>query len=132
MVSLVYGLQDVRVNSKVNEIVKEFLNDDVNEFNCVNLDAEKVSIQDAINDAYTLPFGYDKKVIIIKNPFYLSSSKDPKLPFENDYEVLEEYLKNNSEESLIIFSFVGEIDNRKSLVKSIKNYSKIHELSEID
>lgn len=132
MVSLVYGLQDVRVNSKVNEIVKEFLNDDVNEFNCVNLDAEKVSIQDAINDANTLPFGYDKKVIIIKNPFYLSSSKDPKLPFENDYKVLEEYLKNNSEESLIIFSFVGEIDNRKSLVKSIKNYSKIHELSDID
>lgn len=132
MVSLVYGLQDVRVNSKVNEIVKEFLNDDVNEFNCVNLDAEKVSVQDAINDAYTLPFGYDKKVIIIKNPFYLSSSKDPKLPFENDYKVLEEYLKNNSEDSLIIFSFVGEIDNRKSLVKSIKNYSKIHELSDID
>ena len=73
MVSLVYGLQDVRVKNKVSEIVKDFLNDDVNDFNCVSLDVEKISIQDIINDANTLPFGYDKKVIILKNPFFLSS-----------------------------------------------------------
>lgn len=132
MISLVYGLQDVRVNSKVNEIVKNFLNDDINDFNCVSLDAEKVSIQDIVSDANTLPFGFDKKVIIIKNPFFLSSSKEPKLSFENDYSVLEEYIKSNSDESMIIFSYVGDIDNRKALVKTIKNNAKLYEISNVD
>lgn len=132
MVSLVYGLQDVRVKNKVSEIVKDFLNDDFNDFNCVSLDVEKISIQDIINDANTLPFGYDKKVIILKNPFFLSSTKEPKLAFENDYDVLIEYLKNDSEDSMIVLSFVGEIDNRKALVKNIKNYSKIYEINNIE
>jgi len=131
MVSLVYGIQDVRVNNKVNEIVKDFL-DDINEFTCVTYDAEKISISDIVKDANTLPFGFDKKVIIIKNPYFLSSAKEPKLPFDNNFDDLKKYLKSDNEESMIILSFVGDIDNRKSLVKTIKGYSKVFELSDID
>lgn len=132
MVSLVYGVQDVRVNSKVNEIVKNFLEDDVNEFTCITYDAEKISLQDIVSDANTLPFGFDKKVVIIKNPYFLSSSKEPKLSFDVNYDVFLDYLKNDSNDSMIILSFVGEIDNRKNLVKQIKGYAKIYEISDID
>ena len=132
MVVLVYGIQDVRVNSKVNEIVKEFLNDEVNEFNCVTYDPEKISLQDIINDANTLPFGFDKKVVIIKNPYFLSSSKEPKLSFEVNYSVFEEYIKNYNEDSLVVLSYVGEIDNRKAIVKAIKGYAKVYEISNIE
>ena len=131
MVSLVYGVQDVRVNSKVNEIIKDYL-DDINEFTCVTYDPEKISLQDIVSDANTLPFGFDKKVIVIKNPYFLNSSKDPKLPFEVDYEPFLDYLKLDPIDSMIILSFVGEIDNRKTLVKTIKGYAKVHELSNIE
>ena len=96
MVSLVYGVQDVRVNSKVNEIIKNFLEDDVNEFTCITYDAEKISLQDIVSDANTLPFGFDKKVVIIKNPYFLSSSKEPKLSFDVNYDVFLDYLKNEN------------------------------------
>ena len=96
MVSLVYGIQDVRVHSKVDEIVKNYL-DDVNEFTCVTVDAEKISLQDIVSDANTLPFGFDKKVVIIKNPYFLGSSKEPKLPFDVDYDVFIDYLKQDKE-----------------------------------
>ena len=132
MVSLVYGVQDVRVNSKVNEIIKNFLEDDVNEFTCITYDAEKISLQDIVSDANTLPFGFDKKVVIIKNPYFLSSSKEPKLSFDVNYDLFLDYLKNDSNDSMIILSFVGEIDNRKNLVKQIKGYAKIYEISDID
>ena len=131
MVSLVYGLQDVRVLNKVNELVKNFL-DDINEFTYVIYDAEKVSLQDIVSDANTLPFGFDKKVILIKNPYFLSSAKEPKLPFEVNYDSFIEFLKQDNPSSMIILSFVGDIDNRKSLVKTIKGYSKVFELSDID
>lgn len=131
MVSLVYGVQDVRVYNKVNEIIKNYL-DEINEFTCVSYDLEKVSLQDIIGDANTLPFGFDKKVVIIKNPYFLSSSKEPKLPFEVDYDVFVEYLKQDNPDSMIILSFVGEIDNRKSLVKTIKGYAKVYELNSIE
>jgi len=131
MVSLVYGEQDIRVKNKVNEIIKNFL-DEINEFTCVTYDVEKVSLQDVISDANTLPFGYDKKVVVIKNPYFLSSSKEPKLPFEVDYESFIDYLKQDNNDSMIILSYVGEIDNRKSIVKTIKGYAKIYELSNIE
>ena len=131
MVSLVYGIQDVRVHSKVDEIVKNYL-DDVNEFTCVTVDAEKISLQDIVSDANTLPFGFDKKVVIIKNPYFLGSSKEPKLPFDVDYDVFIDYLKQDSQDSMIILSYIGEIDNRKSLVKNIKGYAKVYELSNIE
>ena len=131
MVSLVYGIQDVRVHSKVDEIVKNYL-DDVNEFTCVTVDAEKISLQDIVSDANTLPFGFDKKVVIIKNPYFLGSSKEPKLPFDVDYDVFIDYLKQDSQDSMIILSYIGEIDNRKSLVKNIKGYGKVYELSNIE
>ena len=131
MVSLVYGLQDVRVNNKVNEIVKNYL-DEVNEFTCIYYDAEKVPLQDIVSDANTLPFGFDKKVVVIKNPYFLSSNKEPRLNFEVSYDEFIDYLKMDSEDSMIILSYVGEIDNRKSLVKNIKGYSKVYELSNIE
>lgn len=131
MVSLVYGIQDVRVHSKVDEIVKNYL-DDINEFTCVTVDAEKISLQDIVSDANTLPFGFNKKVVIIKNPYFLGSSKEPKLPFDVDYDVFIDYLKQDSQDSMIILSYVGEIDNRKSLVKNIKGYAKVYELSNIE
>lgn len=131
MVSLVYGLQDVRVLNKVNELVKNFL-DDINEFTYVIYDAEKVSLQDIVSDANTLPFGFDKKVILIKNPYFLSSAKEPKLPFEVNYDSFIEFLKQDNPSSMIILSFVGDIDNRKSLVKTIKGYAKLYEISDIE
>ena len=127
MVSLVYGLQDVRVNSKVNEIIKNFL-DEVNEFTCTYFDAEKIPLQEIVRDANTLPFGFDKKVVVIKNPYFLSSQKEPKLSFEVSFEEFNEYLKSFNEESMIILSYVGEIDNRKALVKTIKGYANIRRL----
>ena len=131
MVSLVYGVQGVRVQSKVDELVKHYL-DDINEFTCVTYDPEKVSLQDIVSDANTLPFGFDRKIVIIKNPYFLSSAKEPKLSFDVDYEPFLSFLKQDNEESMIILSFVGDIDNRKSLVKTIKGYAKIYELSDIE
>ena len=131
MVSLVFGVQDVRVHNKVQEIIKNYL-DDINEFTYVTYDPEKISLQDIVSDANTLPFGFDKKVVVIKNPYFLSSLKEPKLQFEVDYDVFVDYLKQNNEDSMIILSFVGELDNRKSLVKMIKGYAKIYEVSNIE
>ena len=119
------------MNSKVNEIIKNFL-DEVNEFTCTYFDVEKIPLQDIVRDANTLPFGFDKKVVVIKNPYFLSSLKEPKLQFEVDYDVFVDYLKQNNEDSMIILSFVGELDNRKSLVKMIKGYAKIYEVSNIE
>ena len=91
-----------------------------------------MSLQDIVSDADTLPFGFDKKVLVIKNPYFLSSSKEPKLSFEVSYDEFINFLKQDNPDSMIVLSFVGEIDNRKSLVKTIKGYAKVYEISDIE
>ena len=64
---LFHGPDTFIIKSKTNQIITKL---DVDEFNVTVYDAEETNVKNAVNDAQTIPFMSDKKVIIIKNCYF--------------------------------------------------------------
>ena len=73
----------------------------------------------------------DKKVVVVKNSYFLTT-ENPKLEFEQSFNELEEYLDNQNTSVVVIFSVVtSKLDDKKPLVKKIKEKSKIYALDNV-
>ena len=107
MFCIVYGKQLASIKSRQKKIVQEHL-DLLDDFNFVRFDATNVTIQDILKEASYLPLGYDKKVIIVDNAYFLIKPKPrQKIESEQDYRALSKYIKTLNRYTLIIFSFEG-------------------------
>ena len=132
MVILICGMQDIQVKTKIKEIKSKYLGDDINDFNFIQYDLEQTSLNDVVSEALTQTFGYDKKLIVCRNPYFLLANAKTKVSFEQDFEMFNNYLKSEDEESCIIIYTVGKFDDRKALVKEIKKLAKVYDLGDID
>lgn len=72
----------------------------IEDFNIIKFDDENYSMQQALDACEVMPMGDNKKIVLIKNVAKVS---------ENDKNLLEKYLKNPLDSTiLIIFDFVGK------------------------
>ena len=92
MMYLVFGEQELLVNKMIDKLAKSELGE-IDEFNLVSFDAYKSPLYEIVNDASTVPFMADKKVVVVKNSYFLTT-ENPKLEFEQSFNELEEYLDN--------------------------------------
>lgn len=131
MIYLVFGEQELMVNKLVDKLAKETLGE-IDDFNLVVFDGYKTPLYEIVNDAYTLPFMSDKKVVVVKNSYFLTS-ENPKVSFEQSFNELEEYLETQNEGVTVIFSVIsGKLDDRKSLVKKVKEKAKAYALDNVN
>ena len=113
--------------------IKRLINDSgAGEYNVSYYDLEISSLSEALSDALTPPFMSDAKVIVIKNPLFLTAEKN--LDKEEKKRFLD-YLDAPMETTvLIINGYNIDPDERKQEVKKLLagpvNYSR--ELSEIE
>lgn len=121
---LILGENGPNVDAELNKLVKKHINQK-DDFNYVTFDCESVSIDDVVEDAMTLPFMCDHKMVILKNPYFLTS-KRVKTDFEFNEEILLSYLQSPSEfTDLVIMATSLEIDERKSLIKKLKTLCSV-------
>lgn len=93
--------------------------------NLSTYDLEETPIQDVIVDAESYPFFGDKKLIIAYHPTFLTA-KSKSLPFEHDLKQLEAYILNPVDYSILLFIAPYEkLDNRKKIMKQLKNNAEI-------
>lgn len=131
MMYLVFGEQELLVNKMIDKIVKSEL-EVIDDFNLVTFDCYKTPLYEIVNDASTLPFMADKKVVVVKNGYFLTT-ESPKLEFEQSFNELEEYLENQNEGVTIVFSVISaKLDDKKALVKKIKEKSKIYAVDSVN
>jgi DNA polymerase-3 subunit delta len=127
---LVFGEQELLVNKMVDKLAKSEL-DVIDDFNLVVFDSYKAPLYEIVNDASTLPFMAEKKVLVVKNSYFLTT-EIPKLEFEQSFNELEEYLENQNGDVTVIFSVVAsKLDDKRPLVKKIKEKSKIYALDNV-
>lgn len=113
---LFYGSDNFIIKSKTKQLVSK---QNVDDFNVTFYDAEESNVESAVNDASTIPFISDNKVVIIKNSHFLSSVKIKKeLPHNLD--ALSRYLDNPCKETILIFNApYGKLDERKAITKQL-------------
>ncbi|MGD9886413.1 MAG: DNA polymerase III subunit delta [Bacilli bacterium] len=124
------GEEKYRINSKIQAIVKDANADD---FNIMTYDLDDSDLTDAIRDALTPPFLCEQKVVIVKNPRFLTSEKSLTEEQANDFL---KYLSKPMETTVFIINAVNlKLDERKEVVKRLKKVAQIsdnNELTEVE
>lgn len=76
MLFVIYGVYKTFILKNAKTLTKKILGDDINDLNFKKIDFLTVSKDDLINEITLLPFGYDKKVVLVENSEDLFKEKD--------------------------------------------------------
>jgi DNA polymerase III subunit delta len=127
---LLYGKETFLIEEIEQEIIKKTLSDDVIDFNLAVYDMEEVPVDIAMEDAETLPFMGDKRVVIVKNASFLTAAKQK---IEHDLSKFLTYIENPSPSSIVIIQAPYEkLDERKKVVKLLKKQSDVLEANQLN
>ncbi len=128
MVYLIYGEQYPIILKRTKKIVKSILNDEIDDFSYVKLNAKEVLSQDIVKECSLLPFG-GNKVVQIDNPYFLSNEREKvSIDKEQDYSSLVNYILNDQEDNIVTLIFVLErasVNKRSEVYKAIEKKGKI-------
>ncbi|OCA91171.1 DNA polymerase III subunit delta [Bacillus sp. FJAT-27225] len=127
---LLYGSEAFLMKETGNLLLEHILGDE-RDFNFSNYDLEETPIEDVIEDAETLPFLGEKKVIFAQNPFFLSSEKQ-KEKTAHTLSRLEAYIKEPAPYSILVFFAPYEkLDERKKITKELKRLATVAEMKQL-
>lgn len=123
---LIYGLDSYLIKNNIDKIKAKFSPISISKYNLLD-----TSISSVLDDAQTMSLFDDAKLIICDDSYIFTSST--KKEIDHNISLLEEYLKNPNEDCTIIFTVNYEkLDERKKIVKLIKEHGKIIECNKID
>ena len=128
MIYVIYGPQYPVIKKTLKTLINQLLGDtEIDDFNFQKVSSKLVLVQDIVFDAMSLPLTSEKKVIVVTEPYYLSSEKEKvSIDKEQDFDVLVKYLENPSEHTELIFFLEAKSLNTKSKIYPIlKKVAKI-------
>jgi DNA polymerase-3 subunit delta len=127
---LLYGTENYLINQIIELLGNNALNGEDKSFNFSTYDMEEQPLDLAIEDAETLPFFGERRVVVIKNPTFLATVKDKQ---EHDLNKLETFLNNPVPYSITVFIAPYEkLDERKKIVKLLKKQADVLEAKKLD
>lgn len=125
-VFLFIGNEELMIKNKIDKLIGSLT---TNQYNINSYDMQINNVSMAIQDCLTPPFLADNKVIIIKNPLFLTKSKSE---IEHKVELLDSYLDNVVETNYLIIDASGlKLDDNNKLVKKIKQKAEVSETKEL-
>lgn len=127
----IYGEVPELVEKKSNEIVESYLNEKKDDFNYVKYNLYDTSFNQIIEEALTMPFISEKKVIVVKNAFIFTGEKVSK-DIQPNNEQVNEFLEKYDGENFIIFEvYQNKLDERKKITKTLKKTSKLAKVEQM-
>ncbi|MFS0644158.1 DNA polymerase III subunit delta [Siminovitchia sp. 179-K 8D1 HS] len=129
---LLYGTEPFLINEAKEKLMANVLTEEEMEFDFSSYDLEEASVDEAIEDAETLPFMGDKKLIMLHNPVFLTALK-AKEKVTHDLKKLEAYVENPAPFTVLVFTGEYEkLDERKKLVKLLKKNAEVLEAKPLE
>lgn len=123
---LLYGLEKFLIDKEIKNIINKHQIEDIN---ISRYDLEINTLKEILDDANTVSLFSSNKLIIVENSFVFSRVTSKKI---ENVELLEEYLKQNNQDVVIIFINPNEkLDSVKKIVKIIKEKGKITEFNSL-
>ena len=128
---LIYGTQDSEVKRMANKIAKEALPEQ-DEMNFLRVDAGEITVQEIVDEANLVPLGYDHKVVIVENCYFLQKPKPRcSIDKDQDYKEFLKYLKDpNPDCDIIMTVSSGSLDIKGEIYKNIEELGRIKEIKE--
>lgn len=101
------------------------------DLNVGRFNMEEVSIQTAIQDAESVPFFGERRLVLVDNPSFFTGEKEKK-SMDHQLERLQAYLENPMESSVMVFfAPYDKLDQRKKIVKLLKKVAVLLDASEL-
>ena len=137
MIYFIYGNQSPTIKSQINKIVTPFFNGEKpDELSFVKLDGNNSVVQDAVNEARYVSLGYDKKVVVLENAYFLLKPKPKnKIESEQDYKELAKYILEENDIPDVYFILTvssTSLDPKSEIVSLLKENAKVIEISDPD
>ncbi|PKG24501.1 DNA polymerase III subunit delta [Niallia nealsonii] len=128
---LFYGAETFLVNETKQLLIQSAIDIDEEDFNLSSYDLEETPIEAILEDAETIPFFGERKVIVLHNPTFLTAEKT-KSKVEHDIKKLEVYLQEPPPYTILVFigSF-EKLDERKKITKELKKKAEVLEAKKL-
>ncbi|GBG93909.1 DNA polymerase III subunit delta [Ligilactobacillus salitolerans] len=99
------------------------------DFNVGRYDMEAVNVAVAINDAQSLPFFGEHRLVVVERPAFLTGARQKKT-IDHDLDGLLKYLKNpETATMLLILAPYPKLDERKKLTKQLRKTAEFIDCS---
>ena len=130
MIFVIYGEESFLMEQKLQALKKEY-NCSEEMMNLSTYRGDEDSIESVYEDLITPPFFTDKKMIVLKNLYFLTTKKLKKDNSEIEY--FEKCLDNDSKELIFVIYHVGkDFDERKKIVKRLRKEAKFFEIDKVN
>jgi DNA polymerase III subunit delta len=121
---LLYGTESFLLTETYELLIRTVLTEEEREFNVSVCDCEETPVQTALEDAETFPFLGEKRVIVVKNPYFFTAEKEKEIT--HDLKKLESYIMSPSPFSIVVFVGAYEkLDERKKITKLMKEHAEV-------
>lgn len=128
MIYLLYGTEDFLINREIKNIAKD---SNIEEIDISYYNLENDLLDNILDDASMNSLFSTKKIMVVDNSYIFTGTVRKKVPNHNT-ELLIKYLSNPNPDSILIFTNNDEtIDDRKKIVKAIKNNGVVKEFNKL-
>ncbi len=127
---VLYGDDKFLLDKKLKAIQKKYNISDEN-MNIVTYWCNETSMKEIIDDALTPPFFSDYKMVLVKNPFFLTTQKQKGIT-ENDIKMFLDYISCDNQLTLfVIYRDVKDFDERKKVVKTLRKNCQFYQCEKL-
>lgn len=121
MITVIFSAQSRMIKGPLNRAVKEVLpvKDDLN---YANIDMSFSKMLDLSNECLSLPIGYENKVVVAENFYYLSKTKEKKKlqKGDDDGPILDFFKNPDPLINLFLLVYSDSLDEKSSYYKALK------------
>ena len=111
---------EIFIKNRMNRIIQSF---NKYEYTIIKYDMETTSLSTVLSDAITVPFLEELKIIILKNPKFLTKSATST---KDEIKAMLKYLKNPCDSTLLIIDATNTVINQSNeIYKMLKNVARI-------
>lgn len=128
---VIYGEEKFLMERKLNALKKKFhiCEEDMN---IMTYWCQETKMSAIIEDALTPPFFTEYKMIVLKNPLFLTTQKQKDVNDE-DIKMFMDYLqKDNPTTILVIYHDQKNFDERKKIVKELRKKTQFFDIDKVD
>ena len=128
-VYLLQGTEDYLIEQFKIELTNQVLKTEDDQFNLSFFDMEQTPLSTAIEEAETIPFFGDYRLVVIEHPYFLTSERKKNL-IEHDTDAFIQYIQQPSPSTiLVVVADYEKLDERKKITKNLKKFSEIVEVN---
>nr|MBO2479243.1 DNA polymerase III subunit delta [Bacillota bacterium] len=123
-VYVLYGEEPWLMDEFVRQVTAHLVPEEVRDLNVDARDLTESPLDELLDQAETLPFMADCRVLVGKNALFLTSTNRSKV--EHDLDRFQSYLQNPSSHAVLLLLVpAGKLDERKKIVKQVKQQAVV-------